>query len=229
MCALSNAEGHIITPLHTMLPDGTVIMCCNDYSMSGVLGNLLEQSWDSIVTGGVYRAFVQNFQDSTKKYACHFCHQAQPVRKAETSFPYLPPLYRLPQIDINNYIHTHMHTSVENICIFGLGSLFENTYFQGGWSELCQANLLSDSKITYETVHNGIKVVPPTDLLSYRDLLVISYVARYEQVHSELNKMGIHNIISIFDIVNAIVSNEGINFSKERTNSGGRNNHNNED
>ena len=34
---------------NVLLPDGTVIMCCMDYGMTGVFGNLFEQSYDEVL------------------------------------------------------------------------------------------------------------------------------------------------------------------------------------
>lgn len=34
---------------NVLLPDGTVIMCCMDYGMTGIFGNLFEQSYDEVI------------------------------------------------------------------------------------------------------------------------------------------------------------------------------------
>ena len=34
---------------NVLLPDGTVIMCCMDYGMTGVFGNLLEQDYNDVL------------------------------------------------------------------------------------------------------------------------------------------------------------------------------------
>jgi len=34
---------------NVLLPDGTVIMCCMDYGMTGVFGNLFEQTYDEVL------------------------------------------------------------------------------------------------------------------------------------------------------------------------------------
>ena len=34
---------------NVLLPDGTVIMCCMDYGMTGIFGNLFEQSYDDVL------------------------------------------------------------------------------------------------------------------------------------------------------------------------------------
>ena len=40
---------------NVLLPDGTVIMCCMDYGMTGVFGNLFEQSYDEIINSDAAR------------------------------------------------------------------------------------------------------------------------------------------------------------------------------
>jgi len=34
---------------NVLLPDGTVIMCCMDYGMTGVFGNLFEQGYNDVL------------------------------------------------------------------------------------------------------------------------------------------------------------------------------------
>ena len=41
---------------NVLLPDGTVIMCCMDYGMTGVFGNLFEQSYDEILNSDAAKA-----------------------------------------------------------------------------------------------------------------------------------------------------------------------------
>ena len=38
---------------NVLLPDGTVLMCCMDYGMTEVFGNLFEQTYDEVVFGKV--------------------------------------------------------------------------------------------------------------------------------------------------------------------------------
>lgn len=40
---------------NVLLPDGTVLLCCNDFGMKHVLGNLFEKSYDEIVNGEAHR------------------------------------------------------------------------------------------------------------------------------------------------------------------------------
>ena len=41
---------------NVLLPDGTVIMCCMDYGMTGVFGNLFEQTYDAVLNSETARA-----------------------------------------------------------------------------------------------------------------------------------------------------------------------------
>ena len=40
-----------------MFPDGTLVVCCQDYGMKHVLGNLLEESWEEIRAGKEFQYF----------------------------------------------------------------------------------------------------------------------------------------------------------------------------
>jgi hypothetical protein len=47
-CGCSNYDQNVV------LPDGTVLLCCMDYGMKHVLGNLLGQSWDELKRDGPF-------------------------------------------------------------------------------------------------------------------------------------------------------------------------------
>lgn len=35
---------------NVLLPDGTIITCCMDYGMTGIFGNLFEQSYEEVLS-----------------------------------------------------------------------------------------------------------------------------------------------------------------------------------
>lgn len=63
-----------------LLPDGTLLLCCMDYGMRHVLGNLKEQSYEEIMGG----AEVQNIRngmvdDFSKRILCRTCSYSSPI------------------------------------------------------------------------------------------------------------------------------------------------------
>lgn len=64
-----------------VLPDGTLILCCQDYGMQHILGNLIEQSWEEIREGDEYKKFVRGMDDDTIPILCRKCGDARNIDK----------------------------------------------------------------------------------------------------------------------------------------------------
>jgi sulfatase maturation enzyme AslB (radical SAM superfamily) len=65
---------------NVLLPNGDVVLCCNDYGMKHVLGNLLESNYDSLFTGEVYQRVSEGLADDSMDILCRYCEMfARPV------------------------------------------------------------------------------------------------------------------------------------------------------
>ena len=62
---------------NVLLPDGTVLMCCMDYAMTGIFGNLFEQSYDDVL----YSAPACRMRTTLRKgeSICRHCTNAKPI------------------------------------------------------------------------------------------------------------------------------------------------------
>ena len=62
---------------NVLLPDGTVIMCCMDYGMTGIFGNLFEQSYDDVL----YSEPACRMRTTLRKgeSICRHCTNAKPI------------------------------------------------------------------------------------------------------------------------------------------------------
>lgn len=70
------------SPSHSVLPDGTVVLCCVDFGLKHVLGNLLEESFEEIINGSeMSRVRKGMLEDDTIDILCRKCSSACPVRK----------------------------------------------------------------------------------------------------------------------------------------------------
>jgi len=56
-----------------LLPNGDVILCCMDYGLKNVLGNLLSMDYDELFQGQVFRKISAGFQDPSLKTICRSC------------------------------------------------------------------------------------------------------------------------------------------------------------
>ncbi len=59
---------------HVVCPDGTVVLCDNDYAMQHVLGNIYEQSFDELQKGEVVQRVLRGMQgDTSIDLICRRC------------------------------------------------------------------------------------------------------------------------------------------------------------
>jgi sulfatase maturation enzyme AslB (radical SAM superfamily) len=67
-----------ITPRRgVLLPDGTVLLCCMDYGMEHVLGNLFTDTYESIYNSEEYNNVLLNMRTSKELILCRTCNYAR--------------------------------------------------------------------------------------------------------------------------------------------------------
>lgn len=59
---------------HVLLPDGRVVLCCMDYSLQHVLGNLLVTNFESLHESENYKRIMRGLQNETLDILCRTCH-----------------------------------------------------------------------------------------------------------------------------------------------------------
>ena len=197
-----------------ILPNGTVLLCCMDYGMNHMLGNLLRQSWDDITQMKPYAQVEKGMDDDTIPSLCRTCSAATDRKKSE----------KICELNLRgpNAVWTAHHIWQDGImlsdkqskianqirmashrCVFGLGNLFSDNYFISGWHNVIRADIFSDNDCSkWGNKYRGIICVPPEELKKYKDLLVIIYTKNDSTIREQLNKINVYNIINIYDIFN---------------------------
>lgn len=61
---------------NVLLPDGTVLLCCMDYSMEWTLGNLITDSYSSLFNSQAAREIREKMNTTGADMLCKRCHQA---------------------------------------------------------------------------------------------------------------------------------------------------------
>ncbi len=215
----SHTEGRIIcyhgseaqiggwTPV--MFPDGTLVLCCMDYGMKHVLGNLLTQTWAEICEGEAYLKFIEGLDDDKVDLLCRKCAHASLVKE-------------LPSMQLRNavlemkrgnfgergklplYVMQMLEKfeKAETVCVFGLGKLFRNHFFQEFWDEgLGGVSVFSDNNQKLQgTVIHGIKCVEPVELKAYSNIIVVVFVKEGEGIIAQMKEMGIADCILIEEL-----------------------------
>ena len=208
VCALGPVQTHSLV----MMPDGRLVRCCNDYSPNWNIGNILKQTWGEIARGEGIRQFLDEL-DHPCDNACWRCNSAM-ERGAALKHRY-PEWYiygdnflrvksALENGDCTNPILAKVKQA-KHICIYGLGKFFADSYFASYWHTIIHADLLSDGDSKwYGKSVVGIPCVPKEQLTDYEGLLIIIYTRNDLPIRSNLNELGLTNIVNIADIMEAL-------------------------
>jgi hypothetical protein len=71
---------------NVLLPNGDVVLCCNDYGMKHILGNLMESDYHSLFSGEAYKKVAEGLMDDSIDILCRYCDnfaEKVAVQKAE--------------------------------------------------------------------------------------------------------------------------------------------------
>jgi hypothetical protein len=66
---------------NVLLPDGSVILCCMDYGIQHVLGNLLTQEYDDLFKGQEFHRLQAALDGSSQGILCRRCVRAIPLHQ----------------------------------------------------------------------------------------------------------------------------------------------------
>lgn len=63
-----------------LLPDGTVVLCCMDYGLTHILGNLLLDSYEDVINSNEMKCVKQELiTNKNSSFICRTCHSAKPL------------------------------------------------------------------------------------------------------------------------------------------------------
>lgn len=193
------SESQISGWIPVMFPDGSLVLCCMDYGMKHVLGNLITQSWDEIMESAEYRKFAEGLKDDSVDILCRKCGHAREVSRL--------PAMRLRQavnecggrseVDVVRRL-----AEADSVCVFGLGKLWRDHFFQEHWDEGLNVAVFSDNDEKVQgTEIKGIPCVKPEELLKYPNPLVVIFVKNGAAgIMEQFRGLGINNCISIDDL-----------------------------
>lgn len=210
------------TPL--LLPNGTLLACCNDYGLELILGNLYNESWEEILNSQKFAWFERSFDDDSVRILCRKCNRANcrseaVKRNSNILWNNAIKVGRLLQsIEMKqvggNILNDEKMSKIndllfsKNICIFGLGKLFFDTYNTIPWKNVLlsdRVGICSDNNKKWkgrDTYLFDLQFVEPENLKSYEDLVVVTYVTNDHEIKKQLRNMGIHKILNIYEIFN---------------------------
>ncbi len=185
-----------------MLPDGRIVLCCNDYGMKHILGNLIEQDWDDIVHGHEFQQILSGWDDDSLDILCRKCEQIEKWNNRDCfdNANILWPIaikqgLQMEECCIHNRepeTPLQKAANADKICIWGLGGFFKEDFFKNGWYEILNPQYFTDTNITKEMKELfQEKCIETEQVLRLKDTLVIIYIKNTEPIEQILKE---HNI-----------------------------------
>jgi hypothetical protein len=94
---------------NVLLPNGDVVLCCIDFGLQHILGNLLESDYDSLFKGKEFMRVKKGLSDESSEILCRYCtfwtYNASLSAKIHNK--YLPKLKKEIQIVSSKFKDTH--------------------------------------------------------------------------------------------------------------------------
>lgn len=201
-------QGKLAYPTPVCMPDGTLALCCNDYALDTEMGNILNEDWETIMLNKGFQKYLSAMNDESMEYLCRYCGFSMKRNDAikEVYQDYLncgENYYRVRAIFAKGrHEVVEKLQRAEHVCVFGLGKLFKDYYFQAGWNKVIRADLLSDdNEELWGKNYGGIPVISKRQLLAYEGLLVVIYAMECSAIVEDLQSIGIYNTLNILDIM----------------------------
>lgn len=209
------AQGHWRTGyLPEMLPDGRVVLCCQDYGMQHVLGNLIEQEWDEIVHGREFRNILCGWETDNSEILCRKCGGILDWQDVNcfNNANMLWPITMRQGMKIESARHfgesdneiLYKVATAKAICIWGLGAFFKEDFFLNGWNEILKPKYYTDMNITQEMKeYFGEQCIEIEEVVRMKNLLVVIYVKNTDSIEKILQENTI-DYIKIQDLYEKI-------------------------
>lgn len=185
-----------------VLPDGTLTLCCMDYGMKHVLGNIVNSTVEEIFNGKEYQTFQQGMKQDSIDILCRKCIMAKEIKDTPAyHFKNIKQNYnagKTDDINQNQIDIIKLFETADQICVFGLGKLFWNKFFNHKWNEVLGQSYYSDNDSEFWGKEIcGVPCIPPDQLTQFSNPVIIICAKDDRSIRDQLFKMGIQNVINI--------------------------------
>lgn len=211
-----------------VLPNGEVSLCCNDFPLQHIIGNIADQTYEELCNDEKFKKILYMMDDESIESLCRTCihgiSRYDPNWKDGICSMNLLSLQatktalfmeQCKKGDFYN-IPYKSHKLIAKLAhqkkyiIYGLGKLFTDHYFPDRWFEVFPAEYFVDENPEkYSKEINGIPVISPEELyLIYKNstnkenVFVITWVKNDIEIRANLLKIGITNICNAYEIFN---------------------------
>lgn len=185
-----------------VMPSGKVVMCCNDYAVVGVGGNVVEQSWKEIIASKSYGKMQIGIDN--EEWICRKCGCARNIKQTLEHYPdfafektncsYVYNITRNYKDMINE---TYRGFFEQKIYLAGVTDSKQSYYFfDNGWCEIFDV-----SAIVGETNFLGvekIRDVPYVQLDSCNDKNILVMVLSDNEIEAEQWRKAGFGTVALF-------------------------------
>lgn len=178
-----------------MLPDGTLVACCNDYGMRHQLGNLIESTWEEISAGEEYKSFRGSWDDNDVNSLCNSCASAIPLEELPAKKLQKKLNEENPNVDsLDDKIAQQIMSlrSVKRFIIWGTGNYFLDHYEYFMWDEtLKPVAILDSNKDKQGREFGGVICTDPTMFEFEEGDMVVIFAKNAEGLRHNIEEMGL--------------------------------------
>ena len=89
---------------NVLLPNGDVLICCMDYGMQHILGNLISSNYTSIFKGKEFFKLQKGLDDDSLDILCRYCENASPLD--EYNLPEKENLVKKVKALVKRFVHS---------------------------------------------------------------------------------------------------------------------------
>ncbi len=148
---------------NVLLPDGRVVLCCMDYGMEYIMGNLMQDEYDDILLNEKKEYIRQYLDHDTVSVLCRKCSFATPKRKI-----FSISMIKNEEDIIESFVRYHMNifdgmVVVDNGSCDDTKSILENLRSEGFPLYIYddpETNYLQDAKMS-QILHEAMKTFQP--------------------------------------------------------------------
>lgn len=191
---------------HTVLPSGKMVLCCEDYGIVGMEGNIVEQSWDEIIKDSSYGKFRIGIDND--EWICKKCKYALELNETILKYPDFPYekmncsyVYNIAQNYLNRIADEYRAFFEKTIYLWGLNNSKESYYFfDSGWREIFKVIGFTgeENLLGVKTVRN----ISWVDVCNIDDKSIpIMVMGEKEEDVERLRNKGFNNVSLFKDVV----------------------------
>lgn len=183
-----------------MLPDGTLVACCNDYGMKHEFGNLVCNSWDEISKGQAYQDFIRSWHDASCSSICNHCISAINLKDISAiklkDYMENPSMINAENLNCEELMTIDKIARARRIIVWGTGNFFKDHYSYFRWNECLKPAAIIDNNVSnVGQKYDGIECESVADFKFIKGDIIVPFVKNASGIINELERKGLDYVL----------------------------------